>query len=436
MTSHVFHRVLNRDLPTAVRAEGAWIDDADGRRYLDGAGGAIVVNVGHGDREVTTAIAQHLSRLDYVHGTAFTTAALEAYADDLAPLLPMDDPRIYPVSGGSEAVETAIKLARSYHLSRGEDRSVVIGRMNAYHGNTLASLDVGGKPALRRPYEPWLGRFAHVDAAYEYRCPNPGHPEGCGRFLADRLDAAIREAGRGRVAAFVAEPVAGATLAAAVPPQDYWPAVVEVCRRHGVLVIADEVMTGFGRTGTWFGVDRWDVRPDILTAGKGSTSGYMPFGFAACSGAVFETVRPKGFVHGFTWSHNGLGAAAAHAVLRRLLDGGLVDASRTQGEVLIKELSSALAESPVVGDVRGAGLMIGVELVADRDSKRPFARSERVTERVVAAARDLELLVYSSTGHVDGTNGDLVMLGPPFTISDGEMALIVERTQAAVARIA
>jgi hypothetical protein len=436
MTSHVFHRVLNRDLPIAVRAEGVWIDDADGRRYLDGAGGAIVVNVGHGDREVTAAIARHLSRLDYVHGTAFTTEALEAYADDLAPLLPMDDARIYPVSGGSEAVETAIKLARSYHLARGEDRPVVIGRMNAYHGNTLASLDVGGKRALKRPYEPWLGRFAHVDAAYEYRCPNPGHPEGCGRFLADRLDAAIREAGRGRVAAFIAEPVAGATLAAAVPPQDYWPAVVEVCRRHGVLVIADEVMTGFGRTGTWFGVDRWDVHPDILTAGKGSTSGYVPFGFAACSGEVFETVRPKGFVHGFTWSHNGLGAAAAHAVLRRLLDGALVEASRTQGEVLLKELGSALAESPIVGDVRGAGLMIGVELVADRDSKHAFARSEQVTERVVAAARELGLLLYSSTGHVDGTNGDLVMLGPPFTISDDEIALVVERTQAAVARIA
>ncbi|HEY3264161.1 MAG TPA: aminotransferase class III-fold pyridoxal phosphate-dependent enzyme, partial [Actinomycetota bacterium] len=198
----------------------------------------------------------------------------------------------------------------------------------------------------------------------------------------------------------------------------------------------DEVMTGFGRTGTWFGVDRWDVHPDILTAGKGSTSGYVPFGFAACSGDVFETVRPKGFVHGFTWSHNGLGAAAAHAVLRRLLDGALVEASRTQGEVLLKKLGSALAESPIVGDVRGAGLMIGVELVADRDSKHAFARSEQVTERVVAAARELGLLLYSSTGHVDGTNGDLVMLGPPFTISDDEIALVVERTQAAVARIA
>jgi adenosylmethionine-8-amino-7-oxononanoate aminotransferase len=434
--SHVFHRVLTRELPTAVRAEGVWIETADGRRYLDAAGGAIVVNVGHGDRSVIDAISGHVAALQYVHGTAFTTEALESYADELAPLLPMDDPRIYPVSGGSEAVETAIKLARTYHLARGEDRSVVIGRWNAYHGNTLGTLDAGGKRALRRPYEPWLGRFEHVDAAYEYRCPNPDHPNACGRFLADLLEEAIVRAGPGRVAAFVAEPVAGATLGAAVPPDDYWPAVVEVCRRHGVLVIADEVMTGFGRTGTWFGVDRWDVRPDIVAAGKGSTGGYVPFGFAACSGEVFETVRPSGFVHGFTWSHNGLGAAAARAVLARLRDGGLVDAARAQGERLLKELGSALGDSAVVGEVRGIGLMIGVELVEDRETRRPFPRSAQVTERVLAAARENGLLLYSSTGHVDGTDGDLVMLGPPFTITDDEIGSVVERTQAALARIA
>jgi adenosylmethionine-8-amino-7-oxononanoate aminotransferase len=433
--SHVFHRVLTRTLPTAVRADGVWIEDAEGKRYLDAAGGAIVVNVGHGDRQVIDAVSDHLSRIQYVHGTAFTTEALEAYADDLAPLLPMDDARIYPVSGGSEAVETAIKLARAYHLARGEDRSVLIGRTNAYHGNTLGALDLGGKRGLQRPYAPWLGRFAHVDAAYEYRCPNPGHPDGCGRYLADRIDETIREAGPGRVAAFVAEPVAGATLAAAVPPDDYWPSVLEVCRRHGVLVIADEVMTGFGRTGAWFGVDHWAARPDILTTGKGSTSGYVPFGFAACSGEVYETVRPRGFVHGFTWSHNGLGAAAGHAVLRRLREGGLVEAARTRGERLLKELAAALADVPVVGDVRGIGAMVGVELVADRETKRPFARSEQVTERVVGAARERGLLLYSSTGHVDGADGDLLMLGPPLTISDEEIGIAVERTRAAVATV-
>ena len=435
--SHVFPRVLNRDLPTAVRAEGVWIEDAEGKRYLDAAGGAIVVSVGHGDRSLVEAMSAQATRTPYVHGSVFTTRALEDYADDVATVLPMDDARIYPVSGGSEAVETAMKLARAYHLARGDDaRSVVFGRSASYHGNTIGALDVGGKHALRAPYEPWLGRFPHVDAAYEYRCTMTSHPTGCGAAHADALDRAIEDIGPGNVAAFIAEPVAGATLAAAVPTDDYWPAVAEVCSRHGVLLIADEVMTGFGRTGRWFGLDHWGVRPDILVAGKGSTSGYWPFGFAAASGGVFETVRPKGFVHGFTWSHNGVGAAVAHATLKRLREGDLVEASRGQGERLLKELTSVLADVPVVGDVRGLGLMIGIELVADRASKAPLERADLATERVLAAGREDGLLLYSSTGHVNGTDGDLVMIGPPFVISDEECALVVERTRRAVDRIA
>jgi hypothetical protein len=434
--SHVFHRVLTRELPTAVKAEGVWVEDADGKRYLDGAGGAIVVNVGHGEASLLDAMSAQAGRVDYVHGTMFTTEALERYADDVATVLPMDEPRIYPVSGGSEAVETAIKLARTYHLARGEDRTVIVGRWNAYHGNSLGALDVGGKRSLRKPYAPWLGRFAHVDAAYEYRCTMPDHPRDCGARHAEALDRAIRELGSQNVAAFIAEPVAGATLAAAVPTDDYWPAVVEVCKRHGVLVIADEVMTGFGRTGRWFGADHWGVRPDILTAGKGSTSGYWPFGFAAASGEVFETVKAEGFVHGFTWSHNGVGAAVAHATLRRLRDGGLVEASRRKGERLLKDLSAVLADSPVAGDVRGIGLMIGIEIVSDRETKASFPRADRTTERIVAAARERGLLLYSSTGHEDGVNGDLVMLGPPYVISDEECALVVERTAAAIASVA
>jgi hypothetical protein len=435
--SHVFHRVLTRELPVAARAEGVWIEDVQGKRYLDGSGGAIVVNVGHGDRSVLDAMAAQASNVQYVHGTMFTTEALESYADDVATVLPMEDARIYPVSGGSEAVETALKLARTYHLARGEDsRQMVIGRKGSYHGNTFGALDVGGKDALKKPYLPWLGRFRHAETAYEYRCTMPSHPRGCGAAHAEALDAMIREIGPANVAAFIAEPVGGATLAATVPTDDYWPAVVEVCRSHGVLVIADEVMTGFGRTGRWFGVDHWDVKPDILTAGKGSTSGYWPFGFAATSGEVFEVVKPKGFVHGFTWSHNGVGAAVAHAVLTRLREGDLVQASRVQGEKLLKELSTTLAESPIVGDVRGIGLMVGVELVADRGTKAPFARTEQVTEKVLAAARERGLLLYSSTGHVDGTDGDLVMFGPPYVISDDEIALAVERTAAAIGTVA
>jgi len=434
--THVFRRVLTRELPRAARAEGVWITDADGKRYLDGAGGAIVSNVGHGDPALLEAMAEQASRVQYVHGTMFTTEALEAYAEDVATVLPMDDAMIYPVSGGSEAVETALKLARTYHLARGEgSRHVVIGRKQSYHGNTFGALDVGGKDALKGPYRPWLGRFRHTETPYEYRCTMRDHPVACGVRYAESLDALIVEVGPENVAAFVAEPVGGATLAATVPTDDYWPAVAEVCRRHGVLLIADEVMTGFGRTGRWFGLDHWGVRPDILTAGKGSTSGYWPFGFAAASAEVYETVKPKGFVHGFTWSHNGVGAAVAHATLRRLREGDLVEASRVKGELLLKELSAALEDSPIVGDVRGIGLMVGIEPVADRDTKAPFPRTERVTERILAAARERGLLLYSSTGHVDGHDGDLVMFGPPFILSDQERASAVERAHDAIVSV-
>ncbi|HET6712675.1 MAG TPA: aminotransferase class III-fold pyridoxal phosphate-dependent enzyme [Actinomycetota bacterium] len=435
--SHVFPRVLDRELPEAVAADGAWITAADGRRFLDGAGGAVVVNVGHGARAVIDAIETQLARTQYVHGTMFTTGVLEDYADDLAPLLPLDEPRLYPVSGGSEAVETALKLARAYHLARGEgSRFVVIGRRSAYHGNTLGALDASGKEPLRKPYTPWLGRFLHAPAAYEYRCENPQHPEACGAWHAGELERMIAQAPPNSVAAFIAEPVAGATLGAAVPCEDYWPSVVDVCRRHGVLVIADEVMTGMGRTGRWFGVDHWGVRPDILTAGKGTTSGYVPFGFAAASGEVFEAVSTTGFVHGFTWSHNGLGAAAAGAVLRELRDRDLVGRSAALGQRLRRELAETLADLPIVGDVRGLGMMIGIELVRDPETKEPFARAERVTERVVAAARDAGLLLYSSTGHVDGRDGDLLMLGPPFVLTDEDAAELVARTAAAVRSVA
>jgi adenosylmethionine-8-amino-7-oxononanoate aminotransferase len=270
---------------------------------------------------------------------------------------------------------------------------------------------------------------------YEYRCPAPRHPSGCGAWHAEELERAILAAGPDTVACFIAEPVVGATLGAAVPPPEYWGAVQEVCRRHGVLLVADEVMTGFGRTGAWFGCHHWEVRPDILVAGKGASSGYWPLGLVACSAPVFEAVREHGFVHGFTFSHSAVGAAAAHAVLRRLREGDLVQASRDKGERLLKELGEALAAHPHVGEVRGVGLMVGIELVRDRDTRAPFPRAHRVAERVVDAAMDAGLLLYPSTGCADGTDGDVVMLGPPFVITDQELTEAVEKTAAALAAI-
>jgi adenosylmethionine-8-amino-7-oxononanoate aminotransferase len=417
-------------------AKGTTIWDTEGNRYLDAAGGALVVGIGHGDPDVLAAMAEQARAAAYVHGTQFTSQAVEAYAAELEPLLPMEEARVYPVSGGSEAVESALKLARAYHLARSEPgRHKVIARWSSYHGNTLGALDASGRGPLRRPYDPWLGRAVHVPAVYEYRCPFPTHPDRCGERHAEILDDAIRREDPHTVACFLAEPVVGATLGAAAPSPDYWPAVQEVCRSHGVLLIADEVMTGFGRTGRWFGCDHWEVRPDILAAGKSASSGYWPLGLMACAGEVFETVSRTGFVHGFTFSHSPVGAAVGKAVLAKIRDGGLVEASREKGERMLKELTVATADHPNVGEVRGLGLMLGVELVRDRTTKEPFPRAEGATERVVAAALEEGLILYPSTGCADGTNGDLVMLGPPFVITEQEMEEAVARTRAALAAL-
>ncbi|MGH2513921.1 MAG: aspartate aminotransferase family protein [Candidatus Limnocylindrales bacterium] len=434
MTGRVFRRAPGAPL-VAVRAEGSTIWDESGQAYLDAAGGAVVVGVGHGRASIGAVMADQAGRLAYAHGGTFTTEPLEAYAVEIGRHLPQDDPAIYPVSGGSEAIETALKLVRAYHLARGEpNRWVVFARWGSYHGNTLGALDLSGRKPLRRPYEGWLGRFRHLSAAYPYRADDPGASAlGTAEELAAELERAIKAADPGSVAAFVAEPIVGATLAAVVPPDGYWPAVAEVCRRHGVLLVADEVMTGFGRTGRWFGVDHWGVRPDLLVAAKGATSGYWPFGFVSASASIADTVLGAGpFVHGFTYSHSVVGAAVAREVLRILEDEDLVAASATKGARLQALVSERLGEHPNVGQIRGRGLMVGIEFVADRSNRAPFPRSARLTETIVAAARREGLLVYSGTGNADGVDGDVILLGPPFVITDDELVQVSERLTRAV----
>jgi adenosylmethionine-8-amino-7-oxononanoate aminotransferase len=435
MTGRVFRRTLDPAPPVAVRAEGTTIWDAGGKAYLDAAGGAIVVGVGHGRREIAGVMASQASAVAFAHGSAFTSEPLERYAVAVGRHLPMADPAIYPVAGGSEAMETALKMVRAYHLARGEkDRWIVVARWGSYHGNTLGALDLSGRKPLRRPYEAWLGRFRHVSAPYPYRAGEPNaNALGTAEELAEELDRTISAAEPGSVAAFVGEPFVGATLGAVAPPDGYWPAIAEVCRRHGVLLVADEVMTGFGRTGRWFGIDHAAVQPDILVAAKGSTSGYFPFGFAAASGEVHDAiVGGGGFVHGFTYSHHVVGAAVAGEVLRILEDERLVEASAVKGDHLRGLLETALLDHPNVGEIRVTGLFAGLELVADRETREPFARTDKVAERVVREARANGLLVYAGTGMADGTNGDAIVLGPPFVVTEAELATIVERLAAAI----
>ena len=410
--------------------------DTDGKRYIDMAGGAVVVAIGHGDGTVADAAAAQMRKVSYAHGTQFTSRPLEDYAARVSARLPLDQARIYPVSGGSEAVESALKLARTYHLARGHDtRHRVIARHGSYHGNSLGALDASGRPVLREPYLPWLGRAAHVAPPYEYRCSLPGHPDGCGRAHAALLDETIEALGPETVSCFIAEPISGAGLAAAVPSDDYWPAIAEVCRRHGVLLVADEVMTGFGRTGRWFACEHWSLKPDILVAAKGASSGYWPLGFAACSRNVYDAVAGSGFVHGFTHSHSVSGAVVGLAVLDRLESLDLVEASRSKGECLRDRLVNALGDHPNVGDVRGRGLQVGIELVRDRATKAPFSRSDKITERIVATAKEAGVLLYPATGIADGTNGDALLLGPPFVIADGEIVEAVDRVAGAITSV-
>lgn len=423
---HVFHRAEGR--PIAVRAHGSTIETADGRAILDGAAGAIACSIGHCHPDVVRAMAAQAAEVSYVHAHSFETPALARFADRVAAVAPVDAARVFPVSGGSEANESAIKLARAYHLARGDrDRHLVLARQGAYHGNSRGALDASHRAALTAPYEPWLGQTVRVPMVNPYRDARSGAEH------AAEIDRAIRSAGAERVAAFIAEPISGATLAAVVPPDDYWPAVVEVLRSHGALLIMDEVMTGFGRTGRWFGADHWGLRPDILTSAKGASSGYWPLGLCIASGGIYDTVMEAGtFSHGFTWSHHPVGAAVGETVLAVIEREGLVERSATAGAAVLARLRAELGEHPHVGDVRGRGLMIGVEFVADRGTKSPFDASEGVCERVTDAALARDLTVYTCNSVVDGAVGDAVLLGPPLNTNDAELDAMVERLVGAV----
>jgi adenosylmethionine-8-amino-7-oxononanoate aminotransferase len=428
--SFVFHRVAGRDLPTVARAAGAVLWDTEGRRYLDGSGGAVVVNVGHGREEIASAMARQAAAAGYVHGTQFTSDVLEEYACRLAVHAPGDCRRLYLLSGGSEATETAVKLARAYHLARGEGgRHKVIGRTVSYHGNTLGALSLSGRPTLQAPYAPLLSDTPRAAAPFCYHCPLALEYPSCALACADDLEAVIEREGARTVAAFIAEPILGASAGAAVPPDDYTRRVLETCRRHGVVYIDDEVMSGFGRTGRWFGIEWAGVAPDLVTCGKGMAGGYMPVGAVLASEAIVDAVEHAGgFVNGFTFSHHPVTAAACLATLEILEREGLVERAARMGERALARLQELRAR-PQVGDVRGRGLMLGVELVADARTRRPFPRAEKRAEAVAACAFAQGLIVYPSAGCATGTEGDLVMLAPPLVVTDDEldeMAVILD----------
>lgn len=402
--------------------EGIYLFDQNGKRYLDGSGGPFVVNVGHGRLEVIEAMQQQLSKVAYVHAIMFTSEPLERYARELAEVVNVPDPRFFFLSSGSEVVEAAIKLARQIQMARGEkDRYIVIGRHLSYHGMTLGALGVSGRPPLRKPYLDMLVNSPHVQPPYRYR-----HDLG-GEEAARMLEQVILECGPERVAAFIAEPISGASLGAAVPPSDYWPRMRRVCDRYGVLLIADEVLVGFGRTGMWWALDHWQVSPDIMVSAKGAAGGYFPFGFTcAKQDDVSQIQRVLGdFNHGGTFSHHAVGAAAALATLQIIKEERLVDNAARMGALLGARLQAELGDLPNVGDIRGRGLFWGIEIVKDRNTKEPFPASEHIAWELWQKAFDLGLVVYYSQGCADGINGDIIMVGPPLIVDEQQIDELV-----------
>ena len=435
-TTHVFHRHLHHRPPVAVSGHGAWLVDSEGREYLDASGGAAVSCLGHGHPAVLAAMHEQIDRLAFAHTSFFTTDVAEELAEHLVARAPAGMSHAYFVSGGSEGVEAALKMARQYFLEIGEpQRTRFIARRQSYHGNTLGALAVGGNAWRREPFAPILMPATHVSPCYPYREQQPEEtPEAYGERLARELDTAIEQIGANQVIAFVAETVGGATAGVLTPVPGYFRAVREVCDRHGVLLILDEVMCGMGRTGSLHACEQEGVVPDLLVIAKGLGGGYQPIGAVLAQQKIVEAMS-KGsgfFQHGHTYLGHAVACAAALAVQQVIERDALLDRTRQAGETLQQLLQRALGDHPHVGDIRGRGLFWGVEVVHDRPSKRPFDSALRLHARIKREAMARGLMLYPMGGTVDGRQGDHVLLAPPFIASDSELAIVAERFHAAL----
>ncbi|WP_111878263.1 aspartate aminotransferase family protein [Paracidovorax anthurii] len=426
--THVFHRHLHHTPPVAAAAQGLFIEDSAGRRYLDASGGAAVSCLGHAHPDVLAAMHAQIDRLAYAHTSFFTTAVAEELADTLIASAPEGMGHVYFVSGGSEAVESALKMARQYFVEIGQpQRTHFIARRQSYHGNTLGALAVGGNAWRREPFAPLLAHATHVSACYPYREQREGEtPQQYGQRLADELDAAILAQGADRVIAFVAETVGGATAGVLTPVPGYLRAVREVCDCHGVLLILDEVMCGMGRTGTLYASEQEGVVPDLVTVAKGLGGGYQPVGAVLAQRRIVEAMSAGSgyFQHGHTYLGHPVACAAALAVQRVIERDGLLAKVRADGAYFADLLGQALGDHPHVGDIRGRGFFWGVELVQDRGSKAPFDPARKLHAQVKKEAMARGLLCYPMGGTVDGRAGDHVLLAPPFIASREELQSI------------
>ena len=434
--SHIFPRHTKQLPPTAVRGEGCYLYDQDGKQYLDGSGGAAVSCLGHGDQTVIDAVKAQLDSLAYAHTGFFTSEPAETLADLLIKHAPGDLDRVYLVSGGSEAMEAALKLARQYFVEKGEpSRGRVIARKQSYHGNTMGALSAGGNAWRRAQFGPLLIDMSHIDPCYEYRLKHDDEsPEEYGLRAANLLEEELLRVGPENVMAFAAEPVVGATSGALTAAPGYFKRIREICDQYGILLILDEVMCGMGRTGSLFACDQEGVSPDILCVAKGLGAGYQPIGAMLCSRQIYETIENGSgfFQHGHTYLGHPTAAAAGVAVVNAMLDRNLIPRVKTQGDTLMAALEAKFGQHPNVGDIRGRGLFQGVELVADRATKAPFDASRKIAGRIKTAAFNAGLICYPMSGTIDGQNGDHVLLAPPFIISDDQIDELVSKLSVAI----
>jgi adenosylmethionine-8-amino-7-oxononanoate aminotransferase len=429
--THILHRQTGHSYPVAAGGGGVIIRDADGKEYIDASGGAAVSCLGHAHPDVLAAMHAQLDRLAYAHTSFFTTQVAEELADDLVAHAPAGLGHVFYVSGGSEAVEAALKLARQYFVERGEpQRRYLIARRQSYHGITLGALAVGGREWQRKPFAPLLIETHHVSPAYEYRGRRTDEtPDAYGKRLADELEAEIQELGGGNVIAFVAETVVGATLGAVPAVPGYFKRVRDICDRHGILLILDEVMCGMGRTGTLHACEQEGISPDLMAIAKGLGGGYAPIGALLVQEKIFATIAEGSgaFQHSHTYMGHSLACSAALAVQQVIRRDDLLANVRKQGAYLSRRLKERFGNHPFVGDVRGRGLFQGLELVADRDSKESFDPRLKLHARVKREAMARGLMVYPTGGTIDGVRGDNVLLAPPFIADAPVVDAIVER---------
>ena len=429
--THILHRQIHGELPVAAGGDGIYLQDAAGKKYIDASGGAAVSCLGHSDPDVKRAIHEQLDRLAYAHTSFFTTEVAEELADTLIAGAPAGLSHVYFVSGGSEAVEAALKMARQYFVDRGEPRRrYFIARDQSYHGNTLGALSAGGNFARRKMFAPILIEVKHIEPCFSYRRKRADESEEAyGRRAAGALETAIIELGPENVIGFVAETVVGATAGALLPAPGYFKRIREICDRHGILLILDEVMCGMGRTGTLHACEQEEIAPDLMTIAKGLGAGYQPIGATLLSAKIFDAfANGSGFFqHGHTYMGHPVACAAALAVQKVIRRDRLLDNVKSMGAQLARRLSERFGNHPYVGDIRGRGLFQAIELVTDRSAKTPFDPARKLHARVKKEAMARGLMVYPAGGTADGVAGDHVLIAPPFIVNAENIDAIVER---------